>query len=75
MMFDAGSDHTEADRAAVAGLLRQAIQRDRFPLSPRVRELKAILAKLDPPRPAAPVPYPPSTAWVNSSIGRRKRRR
>jgi hypothetical protein len=53
---------TDKERAALAGLMRQAIERDRFPLSARVRELKAILAKLNPP------------AWVNSSIGRRKRR-
>jgi hypothetical protein len=67
-------DLTADQKAALAGLLREAIACDRFPLSPRVRELKAILAKLDPPAPAAE-PYPPTKAWVNSSIGRRKRRR
>jgi len=35
---------------------------------------ESILAKLDPPRPAT-APYPPVQTWVNSSIGRRKRRR
>jgi hypothetical protein len=34
------------DRAALVELLRDAIERDRFPLSPRVTRLRAILAKL-----------------------------
>ena len=40
-------DLTDDDKAALAVLLREAIERDRFPLSPRVRSFKAILAKLD----------------------------
>jgi hypothetical protein len=35
-----------------AGLLRETIESHRFPLSPRIWELRAIVAKLDPPRPA-----------------------
>jgi hypothetical protein len=40
-------------------VLRERIAADRFPLSPRVRRLKAILAKLDPSaeKPAV-TPYP-----------------
>ena len=41
-------DLTEADRAILAELVRERIAADRFPLSPRVRRLKAILAKLEP---------------------------
>ena len=48
---------------------------DRFPLSPRVQRWKALLAKLGPEPPAAAEPYSPPKAWVNSSIGQRKRRR
>ena len=40
--------------ALVAGLKR-LIDEDRYPLSPRVRTLEAILARLQPPKPA-PVP-------------------
>ena len=43
--------------ALVAGLKR-LIDEDRYPLSPRVQTLTAILARLQPPKPA-PVPLPP----------------
>ena len=57
-------------------VLRDTIAADRFPLSPRVRTLKSALTKLDPMFTAAATePYPPAKAWVNSSIGQRKRRR
>jgi len=39
----------DTDKAILAELLRETIERDRFPLSPRMRSLKVILAKLDPP--------------------------
>jgi hypothetical protein len=66
---------TDAECSELARLLRQAIAADRYPMSPRIRSLKAILAKLDPePMPAAE-PYPTPAAWVNSTIGQRKRRR
>ncbi len=41
-------DLTDDDKAILGELLRETIERDRFPLSPRVRSFKAILAKLDP---------------------------
>ena len=40
-----------ADRAALIALLKQAIAADPFPMSQRVRLLRAILEKLDPPQP------------------------
>jgi hypothetical protein len=43
---------TDDDRAELARFLREAIEADRYPLSPRVRRLKALLAKLRP----APAP-------------------
>ncbi len=66
-------DLTEADRAILAELLRETIRTDRFPLSPRVKSLRAILDKLD-PQPAAetmPPPKPPG----ESNWAQRKRRR
>ena len=53
----------------------RVIDADRFPLAPRLRPLKSALAKLDPPAtpPVEPLPLP--IAWVNSTIGQRKRRR
>lgn len=47
-------DFAKSERAALARFLREAIDADRFPLSPRVRSLKAILAKVD-PQPERPV--------------------
>lgn len=38
---------TDAETAALRTLLRQTIDADRFPLSPRLRPYKAILAKID----------------------------
>ena len=39
------ADVTDNDKAILAALLREAIERDRFPISPRVRAFKAILAQ------------------------------
>lgn len=41
-------DLTDDERAAVVTALRQAIDQDRYPLSPRMRPFKTALAKLDP---------------------------
>jgi hypothetical protein len=66
-------DLTEDDKAVLVDLLRDTIERDRFPLSPRIKSLKAILAKLDPlpPRPE-PLPKPPG---ARSMALTKKRRR
>jgi hypothetical protein len=50
-------DLTEDEKVALAALLKRTIEDDRYPLSPRLRPLKVILAKLEPPRPAAE-PHP-----------------
>jgi hypothetical protein len=49
---------TDQDRADLARFLREAIEADRFPLSPRVRRLKELLAKVDPASAPAVTPYP-----------------
>ena len=52
------SDLSPDDKAVIAGLLRDTIAADRFPLSPRIKRMRAILNKLDPPVPK-PAPLPP----------------
>jgi hypothetical protein len=47
------SDVRPEDRADLARFLREAIEADRYPLSPRVRRLKELLARID-PRPRRP---------------------
>ena len=66
---------TPIERAEVLSLIRQTIATDRFPLSPRIQRLKSALAKMDPARTERVESYPLPTAWLNSSIGQRKRRR
>ena len=66
-------DLTEEEREVLVQTLRQIIDGDRFPLSPRIRLLKAIPAKLEPPAPAAepfPAPRPPAEP---THAGRRRR--
>jgi hypothetical protein len=66
---------TNDDKAALVELLRETIAADRFPLSPRIRSLKAILAKLDPPVPR-PEPLPaPKPPGERSVVLAKKRRR
>jgi hypothetical protein len=54
-----------------------AIEADRCPLSPRVRRLKELLAKIDPaPAPAVkpyPAPGPPGQPSVVLAKGKRRR--
>jgi hypothetical protein len=70
---DAGRDHRA--QATLIKLLREMISVDRFPLSPWVKSLRAILAKLDPPAPG-PEPMPPPKPSGEPSLAlRRKKRR
>ena len=49
---------TSGEKVALAALLKRTIDADRYPLSPRIGQLRGILAKLEPPKPA-PAPQPP----------------
>jgi hypothetical protein len=49
---------TDTDRADLARFLREAIEADRYPFSPRVRRLKELLAKIDPTPAPVVSPYP-----------------
>jgi hypothetical protein len=59
-------DLDDEEATALVALLTRTISDDRYPLSPRVRTLKAILAKVrpEPVREALPVPkvYAPPRA-------------
>jgi hypothetical protein len=66
---------SDDDKAILAELLREVIERDRFPFSPRVRSYKAILAKLDPPAPRPEPLPPPKPPGQPSSMLAKKRRR
>jgi len=71
-------DLSPEDYAAIAALLREEIAADRFPLSPRVKRMRAILDKLEPPRPR-PAPPPlrpagePSMVLAKMRGGQRRR--
>jgi hypothetical protein len=68
-------DLTGDDKAILVELLRETIDRDCFPLSPRIKSLKAVLAKLD-PQPPRPEPLPPpKPPGQPSMVLARKRRR
>jgi hypothetical protein len=65
------SNLTDDDRADLVQFLREAIEADRYPLSPRVRRLKELLAKIDPaPRPPAPRP---NRAMADRRLHQRRR--
>jgi hypothetical protein len=51
----------EGEKAALVELLKRTIAADPLPMSPRVRQLRAILEKLEPPtaRPEAPTTATP----------------
>jgi hypothetical protein len=68
-------DFTDAERAALIAELKQIIAADPFPLSPRIRMLRAILEKLE-ATPARPQPYPaPKPAGTPSLLLTRKKGR
>ncbi len=64
-----------ADKAILVELLRETIERDRFPFSPRNKSLKAVLAKLDPPAPRPEPLPPPKPPGERSTVLAKKRRR
>lgn len=67
-------DLTDDEARALAKHLRQAVDYDPYPLAPRLDPLKAILAKLDPPKPK-PEPLPPLKPGDAPRVGRGRRTR
>jgi hypothetical protein len=67
-------DLTDSETEVIVRLLRQAIDNDRFPFSPRIQEMKAILDKLGPEPVRQPLP-PPLKHDAPPRVGRYRRRR
>jgi hypothetical protein len=68
-------DLDDADKAALVELLREVIAADRYPLSPRIRKLRAILDKLvPPPQRAEPYPAPKPVGEPSHMLAKKKRR-
>jgi len=69
-------DLSDADKAALVALLKATIAADRFSLSPRVRALRRILDKLEPPGPSPqPIPAPKPPGEPSLALRRKQRRR
>jgi len=68
-------DLDDSEKAALIEFLTDTINRDRFPLSPRVKMLRAILAKLGGIGSAPAAPYPPPEPPGERSMAAAKRRR
>jgi hypothetical protein len=65
-------DLSDDEAAALVALLTRTIDGDRYPLSPRVRALKAILAKLGPEPVREPLPPPKVYAPPRATTARRR---
>ena len=68
-------DLTDDEKLALVALLRRTIEGDPYPLSPRVRTLRAILAKLEPGARTKPYPAPKLTGEPSMALARRRQRR
>jgi len=66
-------DLTQEETDALASLLRRTIDDDRYPLSPRIQTLKAILAKVRPEPAREPLPPPKVYAAPRAMTARRRR--
>jgi hypothetical protein len=66
-------DLSDEETAALERLLRTTIDDDRYPLSPRIQTLKAILGKIR-PEPLRE-PLPPLKLYAPPRIGKGRRRR
>jgi hypothetical protein len=53
MMYAADGNEAAVRHAALAALIRRALEEDRFPRAPRLDPLRSALAKLDPAASAA----------------------
>jgi hypothetical protein len=51
-------DLSDEEKRALADLLKRTIADDRYPLSPRIRTLEAILAKIEPQSTVTAAPFP-----------------
>ncbi len=73
MSDDEPLELTADERKALIALLHETLDFARFPLAPRLDPLKAILAKLEPPKPQYEPP-PPLKPGMGPSHGQGRRR-
>jgi hypothetical protein len=66
-------DLSDEETTALLRLLSTTIDDDRYPLSPRVQTLKAILAKIQPEPAREPLPPPKRYAPPRATTSRRRR--
>jgi hypothetical protein len=66
-------DLTDEEIAALARLLTNTMDADRYPLSPRIQTLKGILAKIRPEPPREPLPTPRHYEPPRATTARRRR--
>ena len=66
---------SDEEEAALIKELDNIVERDRYPFSPRVRTLRAILAKLRPEPVREALPPPKVYAPPRATAGRRRRGR
>ena len=65
-------DITDDETDALATLLRRTIDDDKFPLSPRIQVLRAVLNKIHPEPERAPLP--PPKVYAPPRVGAKRRR-
>jgi hypothetical protein len=66
-------DLTDEETAALASLLSRTIDDDRYPLSPRIQNLKGILAKVRPEPVREPLAPPKVYAPPRATAAKRRR--
>jgi hypothetical protein len=66
-------DLSDEETAALTRELHEIVERDRYPLSPRIRTLRAILAKLRPEPVREPLPPLKVYAPPRAAAARRRR--
>jgi hypothetical protein len=66
-------DLTDEEAAALTQELHDIVENDRYPFSPRIRTLRAILNKLRPEPVRKPLPPPKVYAPPRASAARRRR--
>jgi hypothetical protein len=67
-------DLSDEETAALTQELHDIVENDRYPLSPRIRTLRAILAKLWPESAREPLPPPKVYAPPRAALARKRRR-
>jgi hypothetical protein len=68
-------EFSDPERRALVDHLRRSIASDPYPLAPRLRPLRAVLAKLDPPARAEPFPAPKPAGEPSLVLAKKRRAR